>query len=458
MTAFHTVMIVDDEEQLCRILSHKLKKEGFRTIQVHNGRDALQKVAVETIDVILLDYMLPDLTGIELMHKIKEMKADVATIMLTAYGNVENAVQAMKMGATDYLCKPIELKSVVDTVKAACRKKAGVGKAHSTDIVYTSSKMKTVMDVLERVTETDAHVLLLGESGVGKTALAKWIHNHSSRCAKPFVSLNCAAIPETLMESELFGYRKGAFTGAVDTRAGKFEMAEKGTIFLDEIGEIPLGVQAKLLHVIEEKRFMKLGSSAYQSADVRILAATNKEIKQLVKEKTFREDLYYRLNVVEVVIPPLRERTEDIPLLVHHFLHQLNQKYQKEIAIAADACEALTHYPWPGNIRELVNVLERLHILKRSGVIDRSDLDAHFHAGEQKAPREEDDQPLLAMLPEGDEGLHEVLEKVEGTLIQQALAKTGGNQTKAAERLGISRHTLIYKLKKQKEGSKGEPG
>ncbi len=458
VSTIQTVMIVDDEQQLCRIISHKLKKEGFRTIQVHNGLDALQIVERETIDVMLIDYMLPDMTGIELLCKLKGQKTNMVTIMLTAYGNVENAVQAMKMGATDYLCKPVELKTLVDTIHQACRSSRANAPAPSTlaDIVVASDKMKEVIDVLQQVMETDASILLLGESGVGKTALAKWIHQQSNRSGKPFVSINCAAIPETLMESELFGYRKGAFTGASETRAGKFEMADKGSIFLDEIGEIPPAVQAKLLHVIEEKRFMKLGSTTYQTADVRILAATNKDIRQLVRDKAFREDLYYRLNVVELVIPSLRERTADIPLLVEHYLRKLNEKYQKDITISAEACEALTAYPWPGNIRELVNVLERLHILKRSGAIERADLGQHLHTDQGSRLKEPSEQHLLTIIPDRNEGLQDALEKVEGTLIQQALAQTGGNQTKAAERLGISRHTLIYKLKKQKESYKGE--
>ncbi|MET3289718.1 UNVERIFIED_CONTAM: two-component system response regulator AtoC [Brevibacillus sp. OAP136] len=457
MSTQHTVLIIDDEEQLCRIISHKLKKEGFGTIQVHNGHDAIQALTSETIDLILVDYMLPDMTGIELLLKIKEIKSDIPAIILTAYGNVENAVQAMKIGAVDYLCKPVELKTLVDAVKLAIPKRGRKNLQDPTafsDIVFTSCKMKEIFDVLQKVMETDANILLLGESGVGKTAVARWIHHQSNRSDKPFVSINCAAIPESLMESELFGYRKGAFTGALETRGGKFALADKGSIFLDEIGEIPINTQAKLLHVIEEKRFMKLGSTSYESVDVRIIAATNKKIQELVKEKSFREDLYYRLSVVEVVIPPLREHVEDIPLLVQHYLHKLNNKYQKEIAIAKDACETLSSYPWPGNIRELINVLERLHILKRSGVIEKTDLVAHLNPIKTTRPVEPREQQSLPIMPEGEEGLHQLLEKVEGTIIQQALAKAGGNQTKAAEQLGISRHTLIYKLKKQKESAR----
>lgn len=381
----YSVLVVDDEERLNRIISQKLKKEGFTVYQALSGQRALEWVKQERIDVVLLDYMLPDLTGIEVMKKIKEENPHISAIMLTAYGNVENAVQAMKLGAVDFLNKPVELSILKEVVSKACMNrelmvenellKEELKKSSDQDeLVYQSDQMKKIILHLEKYILSDANILLLGESGVGKTALAKWIHQRSNRRQKPFISLNCAAIPEPLLESELFGYRKGAFTGATETRAGKFELAEGGTIFLDEIGETSLAFQAKMLHVIEEKQFMKLGGNSYQTADVRIITATNRNLSELVRERQFRQDLYYRLNVAEINIPSLRERKEDITPLVNNSLQRLNRKYNKKISITPNAINCLSEYQWPGNIRELLNLIERIHILKTQGDIDVEDL------------------------------------------------------------------------------------
>ncbi|MFD0680279.1 MULTISPECIES: sigma-54-dependent transcriptional regulator [unclassified Paenibacillus] len=394
------ILTVDDEEDLCRIISHKLKKSGFRTFQAITGDAALQIVKEEDIDVVILDYMLPDLTGLEVLQKIKSDFPHVEVIMLTAYGNVENAVDAMRLGAFDYLNKPSELELIKEIVGKACDKKRLqlenrvlkeqlASTSDHEELVFQSEKMKGVRELFNKVKETDASILILGESGVGKTALSKWIHKISQRKDKPFVSINCAAIPDSLLESELFGYQKGAFTGATESRAGKFEAADGGTIFLDEVGEMPLAMQAKMLHIIEEKTFMKLGSNSYRSVDVRIITATNKDIKKLVKEGQFRQDLYYRLNLVEIEVPPLRERREDIPYMIINYIHKLNHKYGKQVQLSDETIAMLTAHDWPGNIRELLNMLERMHIVHSSGMI-------HLHeiSGELFFPQHVETEPV----------------------------------------------------------------
>ncbi|TXK84002.1 sigma-54 dependent transcriptional regulator [Paenibacillus sp. N3.4] len=457
------ILTVDDEENLCRIISHKLKKSGFRTFHALTGEAALHTITEKDIDVIILDYMLPDLTGLELLQKIKIDFPHIEVIMLTAYGNVENAVKAMRLGAFDYLNKPSELELIKDVVVKACEskrlqlenqmlKKELASTSDHEELVFQSTKMKEIRELFHKVKETDASILILGESGVGKTALSKWVHKHSNRRDNPFVSINCAAIPDSLLESELFGYQKGAFTGATETRAGKFEAADSGTIFLDEIGEMPLAMQAKLLHIIEEKSFMKLGSNSYRSVDVRIITATNKDIKSLVKEGKFRQDLYYRLNLVEIEIPPLRERKEDIPQMIANYIHKLNDKYNKQVILSDETVAKLTSHDWPGNIRELLNMLERLHIIHSKGVIHIQDLSDEIFRSQQQEQEQEQEQESKGTSKKstGQLSLQKVLEEVEEDLITRALEEVGGNQTRAADLLGISRHTLIYKMKKIK--------
>jgi DNA-binding NtrC family response regulator len=444
------VLIVDDEIQLCKLISRKLEKASFQTYTAYNGEDALARFKEQNIDIVILDYMLPDRTGLDVLKEMKRLQENIPVIMMTAYGNIESAVTAMKLGAADYLNKPMELEEIKNVVEKVYGKK---GKASvkqeetASSLVFQSSEMNEMMAMLTQVKETDASILILGESGVGKTALAKWIHHQSRRKNQPFISINCAAIPETLLESELFGYQKGAFTGAASSKIGKFAAGDGGTVFLDEIGEISLSMQAKLLHVIEEKKVMQLGSNIYQAVDVRIITSTNKNVPQLVKEGTFRQDLYYRLNLVEVEVPPLRARKDDIPLLIDYQLKRLNSKYQKQIGIDDQAVETIKSYEWPGNIREMMNMLERVHILKREGIIEQSDLvHATQHFDRSAADKEETGGPPERSVFQGK--LPKVLEEVEMQMIQQALEEANGNQTKAAEILGIARHTLIYKLKK----------
>ncbi|MFM1651322.1 sigma-54-dependent transcriptional regulator [Brevibacillus sp. B_LB10_24] len=447
-----SVLVVDDEQKLARNIAMKLKKSGFHTYEAYTGQDAIDLAKETKLDVVILDYMLTDMTGLDVLARLKEEDSTISVLMLTAYGNIESAVQAMKYGAEDYLNKPIELSLLQEVVKKACESKQLKQENQllkekleqddkQDELVFASPRMQTMMQMMNKVVETDASVLILGESGVGKTALAKWLHRRSPRREKPFVSLNCAAIPESLLESELFGYRKGAFTGAMESRPGKFEIADGGTIFLDEIGEVSLTMQAKLLHVIEDKSFMRLGSNAYRSVDVRIISATNKDIKQLIRNGKFREDLYYRLNLVELVVPPLRERKEDIPLLIQHGLQTLGHKYNKQIEVTSQVVEQLAAYHWPGNVRELFNMLERMCILNWKGQIDAADLPYDL-----QQPRTAETQNSEFLFREGS--LPEVLSEIEEKLIEKAMERAGGNQTKAAQLLGISRNTLIYKLKK----------
>ncbi|TDL88871.1 sigma-54-dependent Fis family transcriptional regulator [Vibrio vulnificus] len=445
MTVTWNVLIVDDEEQLCKLVARKLQKAQLRTFVAHNGQDALNIISQTKIDAVILDYMLPDMTGIDVLKVIKK-ENDIPVIMLTAYGNVESAVLAMKLGATDYLNKPIELEELKKIVIKVCQQPRGESDVSVSvqGFVSKSRKMNKVMELVHRVKDTEASILILGESGVGKTALAKWIHENSIRKDKPFVAINCAAIPETLLESELFGFRKGSFTGATSSQKGKFLAADGGTVFLDEIGEISLGMQVKLLHVIEEKKIMQLGSNEYHSLDVRIIAATNKNLKKLVQEQKFREDLYYRLNLMEIEIPPLRDRKEDIGPLLNHHIEKLNQKYKKQLTIHPEVVQQLSSHFWPGNIRELLNTVERIHILKRIGTIGVADLEYTF-SNQQLAhdkPSLHNEQKTIS------NNLSQVLEEVEEQMIKKALTETNDNQTKAAEKLGIARHTLIYKMKK----------
>lgn len=461
-----SVLIVDDEEQICRIIARKLNKEGMTTFQAQDGQQAIATVKKEEIDVVILDYMLPDMTGLDVLQQIKQYDPKLTVFMLTAYGNIENAVQAIKLGAADYVNKPVELNLLVEMIAKASETKQlklenqllkeELKKRDESDtFVYHGEKMKKIVTFLDKIKETDAGILILGESGVGKTALAKWVHQNSNRREKPFISINCAAIPEQLLESELFGYRKGAFTGATESRPGKFEMADGGTIFLDEIGETSLAMQAKLLHVIEEKQFMKLGSDSYRSVDVRIITATNKNLLELVKTRQFREDLYYRLNLAEVELPPLRERLEEIPTLAHHMIGQLNRKYGKTISVSDAAIKTLQAYSWPGNIRQMFNLLERNHILKHSGTIEPEDLFPGEIPAVSPNVTETGERLVYRAIP-GELPLQHVLEQVEKEMIMEALKKTGGNQLRAANLLGISRYTLIYKLKRMRASGSEE--
>lgn len=372
-----SILLVDDELKLLRILSASLSKKGYQVHTATNGQSARKMLAEQRIDVVFLDIMLPDTTGLILLEEFIALYPNKLFIMMTAYSDVQNAVTAVKAGAFDYLVKPTQLDEILLALDKAYEwlgikyenkilKEKLRGVESSLTTLDSSPGMRHLAPLIERVAGTEASVLLEGESGTGKSMVAMLIHKLSDRCEAPFISINCAAIPEQLLESELFGYKKGAFTGATSDHEGKFEAAHSGTIFLDEIGEISAPLQAKLLQVVQEKRFMRLGSNLMKEVDVRIISATNRRLKQMVDAGQFREDLYYRLNIVDIEIPPLRERKDDIPLLIEGFLDKHRQKKSKNYQISKELVEVLSEYPWPGNVRELENSVERAVVLCQS--------------------------------------------------------------------------------------------
>ncbi len=416
------VLIVDDEIKLCRNIALKLKRQGYTTYEAYDGKAALRKVQHFPIHLVVLDYMLTDTTGLEVLKKIKEISPQTRVYMLTAYGNVENAVLAMKWGASDYLNKPIDLKRIAELVEEAFQSLNDL----SGGVVFQSPKMQAIHDVLGRISGTDAPVLLYGESGTGKTTWARWVHDNSRRKDMPFLAVNCGSMPENLLERELFG------------ASGRAVAADGGTLFLDEIGGTTPLIQAHLLRLLEENRILTPDTQEMKPVNVRLITSTSRSLQALVNEGRFLEDLYYKLNLVEVGIPPLRERKEDIPLLVKAIMAQLNTKYGKPLTFSEKLLEVFMDMPWQGNISEMMNLIERMHLLKVSGELDTFDLPSNA--------------PETASGPRGSlklQGrLYDVLEEIEERMILDALEKTRGNQSKAAEMLGISRNAFIYKMKR----------
>lgn len=447
------ILLIDDEVKLLKILQSSLGKSGYAVSTAINGQDARRKLIESEAQVIFLDLMLPDTTGLELLQEFIPLYPNKIFILMTAYGNVESAVSAMKAGAFDYLVKPAKLEEILVVLEKAyewlemkeenllLKEKLKNAEA-SPEWIGFSPAMKRIYQLVERVANTDATVLLEGESGTGKSMIASMIHKLSARRKAPFISVNCAAIPEQLLESELFGYEKGAFTGAMASRAGKFEAAHGGTIFLDEIGEISASLQAKLLQVTQEKSFMRLGSNTVKQVDVRIISATNRGLKKMVVLGTFREDLYYRLNIVDMSIPPLRERKDDIPFLIEEFLDKHRKRNQKDYHISGELMKILMEYHWPGNVRELENAVERAVVLCQSDKLSIDDFPREI--GEVK----------YEMKTEGTysfdqaKALPDQLEEIEKQFIVQALEESHGHASTAARMLGISRQSLLYKMNK----------
>jgi DNA-binding NtrC family response regulator len=444
------ILVVDDDASQRRLIEFWLKEEGYDVVTAADGTSGLQGFESKSPALVISDMRMPDLNGLDLLGRIKAASPDTPVILITAFGTVADAVDAMKLGAADYVLKPVNADELKLTVQRALERRQLVDENRYLrnfadtvfrleNIVGASKKMRDVFDVALQVARRDSTILLAGESGTGKELLAKAIHQNSLRASKPFITVNCGALPETLAESELFGHRKGSFTGAISDRAGKFETANEGTIFLDEVGELTLPLQVKLLRVLQEREIDKIGNPRPVKVNVRILAASNRNLKNRIADGLFREDLYYRLSVVTIEIPPLRERREDIPLLIQHFLRQLGERYNLTgLSISADAREKLIQYNWPGNVRELQNVMERMVVLTRDGKILFEDLPAEVRQCESRIAN------ILLKLP--DEGID--LEEIEKEILLQALEKHGWNQTRAASYLNISRKTLIYRMEK----------
>lgn len=445
------VLIAEDEEAQRDLLRGFLKKEGYAVEAVSNGREALEKLKADFFDIVLIDYKMPELDGLQTLRQIRGRFPDLPVVMMTAYGTVETAVASMKEGALDYLTKPIDLDELLlifrkvlersSLIKENRELKAKLQERYTfQNIIYGSPKMEDVMGLVARVAPSQATVLVRGESGTGKELIANAIHYASSRSEKPFVKVSCSAIPETLLESELFGHEKGAFTGAIQRRIGRFEEADGGTIFLDEIGDLSPSTQVKLLRILQEKEFQRLGSNLSLKIDVRVITATHRHLEEAMKKGLFREDLYYRLNVISIHLPPLRERKEDVPFLIDYFLKKYSEANQKKILdLSREARTLLLRYPYPGNVRELENLIERAVVLCRGEIITTQDLPFHLH--EEKSEKLWERSDIGKKLPES-------LEEIERDMIIKALHQHQGVQTRAAESLGISERVLRYKIKK----------
>jgi DNA-binding NtrC family response regulator len=439
--SLYRILVVDDEELQREMLGGFLQKEGFSVSLADSGETALKLCQDEFFEVALIDLKMPGMDGIELLSRLKEMNPEIQVIVITAHGSIETAVEAMKRGAFHYVNKPVDLEELKINLKKALEnqkvltenrflKEQLEEKYKDLKIIGESKAIKEVLSTVARVAKTDSTVLIRGDSGTGKELVARAIHTLSDRASRNFISLSCAAIPETLLESELFGYEKGAFTGATRRKEGRFELADSGSLFLDEIGDLSLETQVKLLRVVETQEFERLGGKETIKVNVRIISATNQDLEKKIKEKSFREDLYYRLNVVSILIPPLRERKEDILPLVEHFIQKYNQKTGKKIqGITREAKDILLSYPWPGNIRELENAIERAIVLGRGEAIDKPDL---AYLSFQKIEQFPSDFSLR---------------ELEKNQILKVLEKTNGNLTQAAELLGIHRNTLRLKMK-----------
>ena len=438
------ILIVEDEETQRSLLAGLLKKEGYSVYEAPDGATALSVFRNRPIEIALLDYKLPDTDGLSLLKKLKEMNPEIEVVMITAFGSIENAVEALKIGASEYLTKPIELDDLLFKIKRIEEKTHLVrenrvlketlkDRFKSESFIYSGEKMHEVASLIVRVARTDSTCIIEGESGVGKEVVVNLIHELSERKNAPLVKVNCAAIPETLLESELFGYEKGAFTGAYQRKIGKFELATKGTIFLDEIGDISPILQSKLLRAIQEREIERLGGLHAVKVDVRIIVATNKRLEEEVKKGTFREDLYYRLNVVSILVPPLRDRKEDVPLLIEYFTKKFNDKHKRNIkGVTREARDILLKYDYPGNVRELENIVERAIVLTRGDYISVEDLPT-----------------VSGKVPTSAEGsMNEVVESLEKSMLIDALTQNEWVQIKAASQLGISERMLRYKMKK----------
>ena len=449
------LLVADDEQSMREFLDIMLKKEGYKVSLASNGEEVLKLAERDIFDLILMDIRMPKLDGIAVLKKIKALSPETIVIMITAYASADTAIRAMKEGAYDYVTKPFKVDEIKLIIRNALEKKnlqkenillkqVVRDRYHFDNILGQSPKMLALYDLLEKVGPTKTNILIAGESGTGKELVAKAIHYNSPRKDKPFVTLNCGAIPELLIESELFGHMRGAFTDAIATKKGLFEMADEGTIFLDEISELPLLMQVKLLRVLQDKEFKRVGGTEDIRVDVRIMSATNKDLEEAVTEKRFREDLFYRLNVIQIKLPPLRDRREDISLLTMHFLKKYSEELNKHITgISPETLRILLNYDYPGNVRELQNIIERAVALESTQELTPQNLSSYL-----------DQQPSLKKgsidldIPNEGLDLEKVVEELERNLLLKALDRTKGIKKKAAELLHINFRSMRYRLEK----------
>jgi DNA-binding NtrC family response regulator len=445
----HKILVVDDEKDICRALEFLLNGEGYSVALAHSGEEAIDKLKKEHFDVVLTDFKLGKMDGIAVLEKTKELSSDTQVLIMTAFASIESAVEAMKKGASDYIVKPFLNEEIRLTVRRVLEQKRLIAenialkqqlsqRMGCKEFFTDSDVMMNIFDTLEKVIPTKSNILILGESGTGKGLVAELIHCNSPRRDKPFISINCSAIPEGLLESELFGYKKGAFTGAVSDKAGLIAMADMGTLFLDEIGDMPLSLQAKVLKVIESSELTPLGDTRPRTVDIRLITATNQDLEQKVKEKQFREDLFYRLNVIEIKIPPLRERKEDIPLLTSHFIRKFSEENKKTVkGVDGNATGILMQYSWPGNIRELKNVIERAVVLCQGDTVTAAEIPDKIKKGS-----------VIAGEPYEAAYLKASLSDYEKNLILSVYNSHHKNKEDTARTLGIDLATLYRKLNK----------
>ncbi|MBI4455546.1 MAG: sigma-54-dependent Fis family transcriptional regulator [Acidobacteria bacterium] len=443
------ILLVDDDKNFLRVLTYHIQEFGFHASPASSARQALECLKGEKVDLVITDLKMPEMDGMQLLTEVQKCDREVPVIVLTAHGSIDKAVEAIKKGAVDFLTKPFEKEemrqSIANALKMADLMEENRNlsqivreKFHFEGIIGSSKEFQEVLETAEQLSNVDTTVLIQGETGTGKELLARAIHFNSKRQGRPLVVVNCGAIPADLMEAELFGYKKGAFTGAVSDKKGKFETADSGTLFLDEVGELPLNMQVKLLRVLQEGEIDIVGDPRPHPVDVRILAASNKDLSVLVQEKFFREDLYYRLSVAPLWLPPLRKRREDIPLLLHHFLEKFNRKFGKDLRFEQGAIHLLQDYLWPGNVRELENIVQRLVVFDKAGIVREEDLPQQFRQPVCSAGK------VVLRLPEGGISMGEM----ERDLLRMALVQHNWNQTRAAQYLGITRNTLIYRMQK----------
>jgi DNA-binding NtrC family response regulator len=441
------ILLVDDDASVRRVLQFKLEKKGFAVETAANGADALRQLKKQPFDLLLSDIRMPEMDGLQLLEQANEVQPKIKVILITAHATVAQAVQAVKLGAFDYITKPFEddelfvaIDKALEFEKLEEENKKLRGRLQKVEsdkrLIGASRPFRELKSLIRKIADTDATILITGESGTGKEIVARTIHQESSRSEREFVAVNCAAIPKELIESELFGHVKGAFTGAVKDKKGKFEQADGGTLLLDEIGELATDLQAKLLRVLQENVVEPVGGEFRRDVDVRLIASSNVDLRDKVKAGTFRDDLFYRLNVVPLHVPSLREREEDVPLLAREFVRKYAPK--EEINLDNELIEALMRHSWPGNVRELENLIARMVILRKGDTLNKKDLPDDFGTFDPRRRVAENSQP--------DEQIS--LEEVEKQMIRDALAKTGWNKSKAAKRLNIPRHVLIYRLKK----------